>query len=176
MDMIPELFGGVIPTDIQGMYRHGTPAVATAVDSPYYHTIEDTPDKVDLDRLSHTIDGFDQALDRLLREAPDRFAPRDPALWRADLNARFLDDDLRVEATVRDASARARTGVRVEAVLFRDDFFEVATQTATSDDWGRVVMHFHDVRGALTPGSSYVHVTAGERYPLVESIVCLAFD
>jgi hypothetical protein len=173
MDMIPELFGGVIPTDIQGLYRHGTPSVATAVDSPYYHTVEDTPDKVDLERLSHTIDGFDQALDRLLREAPERFAPRDPSLWRADVQARFLDDDLRVEVLVRDASARARSGVRVEVVLFHDDFFEVATECATSDDYGRVVVLFREVRGLLQLGSRYLHVTAGERYPLVESIVSL---
>src|SRR5439155_23286562 len=37
MDLVAELFGGVIPTDVQGLYRSGSPAVATAVDAPYYH-------------------------------------------------------------------------------------------------------------------------------------------
>ena len=50
LELVPTLFGGIIPTDIQGIYRNGVPTASTAVDSPWYHTIEDTPDKVDLRR------------------------------------------------------------------------------------------------------------------------------
>ena len=47
MGLVPQLFGGIIPTDIQGIYRNGIPTISTAVSGPYYHTTEDTPDKVD---------------------------------------------------------------------------------------------------------------------------------
>src|SRR5439155_21068961 len=47
LELVAQLLGGIIPTDIQGIYRSGVPTVSTAVNGPYYHTTEDTPDKVD---------------------------------------------------------------------------------------------------------------------------------
>ena len=43
----------------KAIYRGGTPAVSTAVDFPYYHTVKDTPDTVDLPLLA--------SIDRWLR-------------------------------------------------------------------------------------------------------------
>src|SRR5262249_51645614 len=88
MDLVAELFGGIIPTDIQGFYRTGSPAIATAVDAPYYHTCEDTPDKVDIQRLEDTVLAFDRALDLLMTVPAERFSARDPALWRVELGVR----------------------------------------------------------------------------------------
>ena len=31
LDLVPMLFGGIIPTDIQGIYRSGVPTLSTAV-------------------------------------------------------------------------------------------------------------------------------------------------
>ena len=100
MDLVAELFGGVIPTDIQGLYRAGAPAVATAVDAPWYHTADDTPDKVDLARLETTVLTFDRAIDRLMSAPAERFAARDPALWQADVQVGVRADDLVVDVAV----------------------------------------------------------------------------
>ena len=43
LEIVAQLFGGIIPTDIQGTYRSGVPTVSTASTNPYYHTIKDTP-------------------------------------------------------------------------------------------------------------------------------------
>ena len=73
LDLVPLLFGGIIPTDIQGIYRSGVPTASTAVDSPYYHTTADTPDKVDVPLLADTVDAFDRAIDTLLAGDPPSF-------------------------------------------------------------------------------------------------------
>lgn len=167
MDLVAELFGGVIPTDVQGIYRSGTPAVATAVDAPYYHTAEDTPDKVDLARLEETVLHFDRALDKLMAVPPERFAARDPALWHSDVEIARHGGELVVAVTVRDGGGRPRAGAAVEAVLFEDDFFALATHRAQSDDRGTARFRF-----AATAGGprQFVHVSAGAGWPLVESV------
>ncbi len=169
MDSVPELFGGVIPTDIQGLYRSGIPSLSTAVDAPYYHTVEDTPDKVDLARLDATLAGFDHLLDRLLAEPSQSFSPRDPGLWRLEVNARAEAGALVVEARVRDASGVPRPTAAVHASLLHDHFFELHRQSAVTDMQGRVTMMFP--QGEL--GTRILHVTAGLRYPLCEALVSL---
>jgi hypothetical protein len=171
MDLVPELFGGVIPTDVQGLYRAGTPAVATAVDAPYYHTVEDTPDKVDLPRLEETVDGFDRAIDLLMEEPPERFAARDSALWRVDVRANPDGDALRVDVVVRDDGGQPQAGAVVEAVLFHDHFFQTDGAIARASGDGTVTLRID--RRPEAPGPRFLHVTAGERHPLVEQVLCL---
>jgi hypothetical protein len=169
MDLVAELFGGVIPTDIQGLYRAGTPAVATAVDAPYYHTSEDTPDKVDLVRLEETVLAFDRAIDRLMSASVERFATRDPALWRADVALRTDGEDLVVDVTVRDGGGRLQPDAAVEAVLFEDDFFEVSSARVRGSSDGTARLVLRGV-GATRPGRRFVHVSAGARWPLCEVV------
>jgi len=169
MDLVPELFGGVIPTDIQGLYRAGTPSVSTAVDSPYYHTEADTPDKVDLARLAETVTLFDRAIDRLLAEPPERFAAHDPALWRAELSARMGGGRLIVDVAIASGAGSPRAGAAVEAVLFHDHFFESASGHARTDGAGRATLEL--ACDAELRGPRFVHVTAGERWPLVEAVL-----
>jgi hypothetical protein len=173
MDLVPELFGGVIPTDIQGMYRAGTPSVSTAVDSPYYHTVEDTPDKVDLPRLHQTIDGFDRAIDLLLSSPPERFARRDPALWQARVRARAGDQMLLVDVAVEDGFGRAQANAFVEAVLFHDHFFETATRNVRTGADGRATLRFPAAAFLGRRHPRFLHVTAGATYPLVETVIAL---
>jgi hypothetical protein len=171
MDLVPELFGGVIPTDIQGLYRSGMPTVSTAVDSPYYHTVEDTPDKVDLQRLAETVDGFDRALARLMAEPPERLNVRDPSLWRCEVRARAGVSELLVDVVVRDHLGAPRPWATVEVVLFHDHFFETANATARTDEAGRATLTFPAELLVERSGPRFLHVTAGDRYPLVEEVV-----
>ncbi len=55
ISVLKGLSGGIIPTDIEGFYAQGVQGVTTAGVSPYYHTTEDTADKidpVDVDRVT----------------------------------------------------------------------------------------------------------------------------
>ena len=78
LEIVAQLFGGIIPTDIQGVYRGGIPTVTTAVTNPYYHTVMDTPDKVDLQLLVDSTDAFDAAIDDIGKLEPSDFAVADP--------------------------------------------------------------------------------------------------
>ena len=85
MELVPQIFGGIIPTDIQGIYRNGVPTASTAVDSPWYHTVEDTPDKVDINAEAQDVDDFDKALGFLLADDKSQFTGLDDKLWQATL-------------------------------------------------------------------------------------------
>ncbi len=174
MDLVPELFGGVIPTDIQGLYRAGTAAVATAVEAPWYHTVEDTPDKVDLPRLVETVVGFDRLIDALMAaSAGERLRARDVALWRIDTAARRDGDDLVIEVRTRDWGGRPCVDARVGVTLFHDDFFASAEAAANSDGDGAARLRFDKT---LARGERrFVHVTAGDRFPRAEAALAVEF-
>jgi hypothetical protein len=165
MDLVPEMFGGGIPTDLQGLYRAGTPCVSTAVDAPFYHTMADLPDQVDLTRLVDTVDGFDRLLDRLLAERPERFAAHDPALWRLEARAR----DRRVEVRVRGADGRPRAGALVIATVMAENFFAVQHERLRTDEDGRAEIA---IAAPLAP-PAVVHIAVGARHPLAEAMVPL---
>lgn len=172
MELVPELFGGVIPTDIQGLYRHGTPALSTAVDSPYYHTVEDTTDKVDLERLVATVEGFDALITQLDGSDAIRTVARDPQLWRAEVTATEVGDGLLLEVRVTDGHGVAQPGAVVEATLLVDDFFEWAIARGVVDVDGIARVRLDDV-GRAAPPRRFLHVTAGSTYPRVERVISL---
>jgi hypothetical protein len=174
MDLVPELFGGVIPTDIQGLYRAGTAAVATAVEAPWYHTVEDTPDKVDLARLVETVIGFDRLIDVLMAAgAGERLRARDVALWRLDVATRRDGDELVVEVRTRDWGGRPCVDARISVTLFHDDFFASAEAETRSDGDGTARLRFG---AALQRGERrFVHVTAGDRFPRAEADIAVEF-
>lgn len=109
LEIVAQIFGGIIPTDIQGVYRGGTPAATTAVTNPYYHTIKDTPEAVDLQLLADSTDAFDAAINYLGKLTPADFAVADPYLWTADVTLTGTT----VDATVRDASGAPQANARV---------------------------------------------------------------
>jgi hypothetical protein len=169
MAMVPELMGGTIPTDVQGLYRGGAPSLATAVDSPFFHTVEDTPDKVDIKRLADTVESFDRMLDRLLAEPAARFSVRDPALWKVEIAGAPTDTGgRRFQLTITDGKGAPQPDAPVEATLLCDHFFETARREALTDEKGRATIDL--ALEELGPPPRFLHVTAGPRYPLVEGV------
>ncbi len=115
MDFVPSLFGGIIPTDIQGIYRAGVPTASTASDSPWYHTVQDTPDKVDTVGLAGAADAFDVAIDLLTDTSAASLAERDPALWRAStvVAPRAAGAAVVADITITDSADAPRAGALV---------------------------------------------------------------
>jgi Zn-dependent M28 family amino/carboxypeptidase len=175
MELVPTLFGGLIPTDIQGIYRNGVPTASTAVDSPWYHTVEDTPDKVDTDAEAQDVDDFDKALGLLLQDDASRFAGLDDKLWQATVTAapRGASDPLVVQAVVSDAMGVAQANAPTDAVVLVDDFFAAATAHATTDANGVASFTFDASAAAMGSGNRYVHVSSGPTFPYVEQILPL---
>jgi Zn-dependent M28 family amino/carboxypeptidase len=170
MNAVPALFGGIIPTDIQGAYRAGIPTVSTASVNPYYHTIRDTPEQVDTTFLAEVVDAFDEALGALDGlDAADLAGP-DPALWRAAVTVAPTRAGLAVAVTVTDAAGSPRAAAPVTAALLADDFFPVGDDHAVTGVDGTAALVLPAAAGQPR---RYVHVTAGPSYPLVETIVAV---
>jgi hypothetical protein len=174
MDLVPELFGGVVPTDVQGLYRAGAAAVATAVEAPWYHTVEDTPDKVDLPRLEETVIGFDRVIEALMAAgAGERLRVRDVALWRLDAAARVDGGELVVDVRARESGGRPCADARVGVTLFHDDFFATAEAEVRTDGDGGARVRFG---AALARGERrFLHVAAGDRFPRAEAALAVEF-
>jgi hypothetical protein len=175
MSLVPKIFGGVIPTDVQGWHRAGIATASTAVDAPYYHTSADTPDKVDLDLLVRTVHGFDRAIAALMAQEPRPGAVVDPELWRAEvaLAPDRTGEPLVARVTVRDAEGAPQPGIPVEAVLLHDDFFLGAEVSGRTDGRGVVELEVSAAMARRGDGGRYLHVGAGPVYPLCETIVSL---
>ena len=146
--------------------------MSTAVSGPYYHTTEDTPDKVDLALLSASADEFDAALSVLLEGDPSDFAVVDPTLWAADLTF-TAGDPVIVDATIRDGSGATQAHVPARANVLVDDFMLALTVNGTTDEDGRVRFSLPESATSAGTQHRFLHVTAGPLYPLVEKIVAL---
>jgi carboxypeptidase Q len=167
MSDVPKIFGGIIPTDIQGAHRMGIPVASTACDSPYYHTSADTPEKVDADQLARAVVGFDRTLDALLASDPrgPRLPHHDLDLWRADVAlSAHAGEPLRI--LVRDAHGVPQPGVAVETALLEGDFFLADEQRLVTDAAGEAFLLLPSAEGRR-----WLHVGAGPSYPLCEAIL-----
>jgi aminopeptidase YwaD len=172
LEIVAQLFGGIIPTDIQGAYRGGTPTVSTAVTNPYYHTVMDTPDKVDLQLLVDSTDAFDAAVDNIGKLEPADLDVPDPQLWTAEVTT-TMGAMLTVDVVARDGMGATRSGAIVEVAAMYDDFMLAAETSGMTDGNGMVTLHLPASVATQGTGNRFVHVTAGPVYPLVEKIVAL---
>jgi Zn-dependent M28 family amino/carboxypeptidase len=172
LELVAELLGGIIPTDIQGIYRSGVPTVSTAVNGPYYHTVEDTPDKVDLAVLAESTDGFDLALDLMMKNDAAAFAVVDDKIWTAETTV-TAGDPLVVEATVKDGSGAIQPNIPAHATLLVDDFFLAGDADAVTDAQGKARFSFSASQLQMGKGNRFVHFGAGPKYPMVERVIAL---
>lgn len=173
MHLVPGLFGGVIPTDIQGHVRRGHPGFCTACETPWYHSAGDTPDKIDLDFLAAAVEQIDAAVATLVSCDEDRLRARDPHLWQLELAAAPDASGLLATARVRDGAGAVCGGARVEWSVFADDFTRVFRGAAVSDGEGtaRCPIPMQALRAG--GGSRWLHVTAGRDHPLCEEMLPL---
>lgn len=167
LEVVPSFFGGIIPTDIQGAYRVGIPTASTVVDTAYYHTTADTPDKVDLAVLAEAAERFDKALDELDAAEPSAFAVRDPKLWQLGLGVAPLGFDV----TVKDSTGAPQPSAAVGMTVFYDHYFPAGEVRATSGADGKAHLALDPAWLQLGTGHRFAHLWAGTDYPLVEAIL-----
>lgn len=172
LEIVAQLFGGIIPTDIQGAYRSGFPTVTTAVTNNYYHTPEDTPDKVDLELLALSSDAFDDALALIMAQEPSAYAMHDPEVWQAEVTT-TPGDMFVVDAVIRDGEGSPGAGAKATASILYDDFLLAGTLEAPVDADGKVRFQFPPAALEMGSGNRYLHISAGPTYPLVEKLIAL---
>ncbi len=172
MDLLPEVLGGIIPTDIQGMYWGGIQGATTACNSPYYHTTQDTPDKVDLGFLADAAVHFEETMNALDQVKVDAFADHDPHVWKPDVTtARQANGDVAVTVVARDANGAPQAGAQVSAWIDVDDFTRTYRQIVTADGGGSATITIPSDKVARGQGSRWIHATAGVTFPLSEVMI-----
>ncbi|MFN7973647.1 MAG: M28 family peptidase [Acidobacteriota bacterium] len=170
MALVPQVFGGIIPTDIQGMYWYGLQGLSTACDTPYYHTVEDTPEKIDTRFLAQGALHFRGLLKLADAESGASYLVRDPTVWKIALATVRSAGQMRCDIVVTDSSGVPQPGATVKLWIDVDDFTRVHSQTATADAQGKCTLFVPGAVLALGQGSRWVHVTAGIKYPLAETM------
>jgi aminopeptidase YwaD len=174
LDALQAVIGGFIPTDIQGMYWAGIQGVTTACNSPYYHTTEDTPDKVDLAFLASSATHFMSVVDVLDKAAIESFSARDPKVWQANTTlAPKPNGDLDVQVEARDGAGALQANAQIKVWLDVDDFTRAFKADTLSDASGRATVTIPADRLTRGSRSRWVHATAGLKYPLSESMIAL---
>jgi hypothetical protein len=171
MEGIPDQFGGLIPTDIQGMYWSGLQGVTTYCNTDYYHTVEDTPDKIDLpflaeasmaiERMTSTFDTFPAAT----------FQKRDSNVWFPTVSTKpAANGDLTVDVTVLDINGSPQAAAKVTLWVDVDDFTRAFRVEGAADGAGKVTLTIPKAALDAGKGGRYLHITAGKTYPLAEHI------
>jgi Iap family predicted aminopeptidase len=170
MEVIPTVSGGIIPTDIQGMYWYGLPGMTTVANPRYYHTKRDVPDTVDTDALAASALAFRQVLDFMDRKPIADYAVHDEEVWRIEATSQPAGAALAVTAGVRDGKGAPVAGAMVSMFLTVDDFTRVLDASGTTDAAG--VATFGVPADALAKGSGgrWLHLRAGREHPLAEWI------
>lgn len=173
MEMVPALFGGVVPTDIQGIYRWGMPGASTACDTPWYHTTADTPDKVDLQFLARAAARWRRAVAAIDAMPEEAFAARDPHLWALAAVTTHVPAGLRLEMRATRGDGTPAAGARIEAWIDVDDFTRVFRASLRADETGAASLLLPCEALRRGGPGRYLHVTAGESWPLVERVLPL---
>jgi aminopeptidase YwaD len=123
---VRQISGGIIPTDLQPFYSQGVQGFSTFSSTPYYHTAEDDPDKID--RASHdrvtsylrdVLLGLQQVPPEALRfrEVP-RVAVHAPPTAAPGA-------DIPVDVWVTDPAGRPVTGAPVKVLSNQQDHWPV---------------------------------------------------
>ncbi len=170
LELVPGLFGGSIPTDIQGLYWYGLQGMTTATQSVWYHTTEDTPDKVDIPFFADAVLRFQQILDTLDQKDLADFDVRDHELWTIDVATTAMGDDLEVAITVTNADGQPQAGASVRLWVDVDDFTRVYEDTGATDSAGRLTLTVGGDVLAEGSRSRWLHITAADEHPLAEAI------
>jgi hypothetical protein len=173
METLQAVIGGFIPTDIQGMYWAGIQGVTTACNSPYYHTTEDTPDKVDLAFLASSAVHFMKVVEAVDDAPLEAFAVRDPKLWKPEVTTAAKGSDLEVTVVAKDANGAPQANAQVDVWLDVDDFTRAYRKKGAADAGGRFVATIPADALARGSGARWVHATAGAKYPQSEVMIPL---
>ena len=141
MEIVPAQFGGLIPTDIQGMYWSGLQGVTTCCEAAYYayhHTTEDTPDKVDTAFLAQSAMGIARKVAAFDHFTLATFAKHDSKVWNPTVQTTTASiGDLVVDVTALDAEGAMMGAAQIQVWVDVDDFTRAFEQVVTADDAGR---------------------------------------
>jgi aminopeptidase YwaD len=171
--VVRQISGGILPTDIQPFYSAGVQGFSTFTSTPFYHTPQDVPERVDPASLRRVSAYLRDALLALQTAAPEELAVREVpgvtvrAPARADAGA-----ELPVDVELRDPAGAPVTGVPVRVLVNQNDHW--ARDEGVARELGGGRYRYTVPAGATDAGPTAITVTAdtpafmAEGYAFVE--------
>jgi hypothetical protein len=135
---IREVSGGIIPTDLQPFYSSGVQGFSTFSSTPWYHTTQDTADKVDSGALERSTAFLHDVFEGLLGRTPAELAVREVPKVRVSAPKRARPGArLKVEISVTSPDGESLSGGPVTVVADQRDNWAVSQGTASDLGDGR---------------------------------------
>lgn len=150
--------GNIVPTDLQPFYTQGVQGFSTYSSTPYYHTREESPDKIDDASHLRVTDFLRDVLVDAQQLPPEAFAGREVPVVevRAPRTAR-PGSGYSVTVVVTDPEGRPVDGVPVRVLVNQRDHWAVAAGRARPLGEGRYRFHLRD--GRTTSDLTYITAT-----------------
>jgi aminopeptidase YwaD len=130
--------GGIIPTDLQPFYARGVQGFSTFSSSPYYHTREESPDKIDEPSHVRVTDYLTNVLTDLQQVPPGALEQQEvPTVAVAAPKRTPRGRGFRAVVTVTDPLGNPVEGVPVRVLVNQRDHWAVAAGHARELGEGR---------------------------------------
>ncbi|MCW2607292.1 MAG: putative cell wall-binding domain, partial [Frankiales bacterium] len=135
---VRSISGGIIPTDLQPFYARGVQGFSTFSSSPYYHTTQESPDKIDPASHVRVTDCLRNVLTDLQAVPPQALALREvPRVVVTAPAKAAAGQAVPVTVTVTDPAGRAVDDVGVRVLVNQRDHWAVTAGAATPLGGGR---------------------------------------
>lgn len=157
--VVRQISGGILPTDIQPFYSAGVQGVSTFTSTPYYHTPQDVPERVDPESLRRVSHYLRDVLLALQQATPEELAVREVpsvtvrAPGRAEAGA-----EIPVEVELRDPAGAPVVGAPVRILVNQNDHWARHEGVATEVGGGRY--RYTVPAGATDAGVTAITATA----------------
>jgi aminopeptidase YwaD len=135
---VRQISGGILPTDIQPFYTAGVQGFSTFTSTPYYHTPEDVPERVDRESLRRASAYLRDALLALQTAAPAELAQREVPAVAIDAPASApAGAAVPVEIRLTDPAGAPIAGAPVRVLVKQNDHWAVTEGPAADLGGGR---------------------------------------
>ena len=136
--VVRQISGGILPTDIQPFYSAGIQGFSTFTSTPFYHTPQDVPERVDPASLRRVSAYLRDALLALQQATPEELAVREvPSVTVRAPERAEAGAEIPVEVELRDPAGAPVAGVPVRVLVNQNDHWARHEGTATDLGGGR---------------------------------------
>lgn len=136
--VVRQISGGILPTDLQPFYSAGVQGFSTFTSTPYYHTPQDVPERVDPASLSRVSAYLRDALLGLQTAAPADLQQREvPSVEVMATATAAAGAAVPVDIRVTDPAGRPISGAPVRVRVNQNDHWALAEDSAADLGDGR---------------------------------------
>ncbi len=155
---VRQISGGILPTDIQPFYSAAVQGFSTFTSTPYYHTTQDVPERVDRASLRRVSAYLRDALLALQGAAPAELAVREvPSVTVRTPRHVDAGAEIAVDVELRDPAGAPIAGAPVRVLVDQNDHW--ARDEGTASDLGGGRYRYTVPAGETDAGTTAITAT-----------------